>query len=124
MCDYDVDSRCIYSFRSKHRNWRPVPLDKNTSCYTMLCRRFALALFTHTSCRLVLQSMVPALVMKSLVFAMCRANQSLTTEGIVTGFCYTGYNWSWWFMPLKRRLQGLGLSELCLYPVFADLGGQ
>ena len=69
------------------------------------------------SCCLVLQSMVPALVMKTLMLAVCWAHQALNIEGIVTGFRYKGYNWSWWFMPLKCRLQGLGLGQLCLYPV-------
>ena len=56
------------------------------------------------SCALVLQSMVPALVLKSIMFALSRANQSLNVEGVVTRFGYKGYQWSWWYMPLKCRL--------------------
>ena len=67
------------------------------------------------SCALVLQSMVPALVLKSIMFALCRANQSLNVEGVVTGFGYKGYQWSWWYMPLKCQLQALGLGNLCEY---------
>ena len=46
------------------------------------------------SCAVVLQCMVPALVLKSIQFALCRANQSLNGEGVVTGFGYKGYQWS------------------------------
>ena len=67
------------------------------------------------SCALVLQSMVPALVLKSIMFALYRANQSLNIEGVATGFGYKGYQWSWRYMPLKCRLQALGLGSLCEY---------
>ena len=67
------------------------------------------------SCGVVLQSMVPALVLKSIVFALCCDHQSLNVEGVVTGFGDKGYRWCWWFMPLRCRLQALGLGSLCEY---------
>ena len=67
------------------------------------------------SCPLVLRSMVPALVLKSILFALCRADQSLNVRGVVTGFGYKKYQWTWWYMPLRCRLQALGLPGLCEY---------
>ena len=67
------------------------------------------------SCPLVLRSMVPALVLKSIMFALCRADQSLNVQGVVTGFGYKKYQWAWWYMPLRCRLQALGLQGLCEY---------
>ena len=67
------------------------------------------------SCGLALQSMVPALVLKALMFALCRGHQGLKIEGVVTGFGYKVYRWEWWYMPLKCMLDSLGLQALYSY---------
>ena len=43
------------------------------------------------SCCLVLQSVVPALVIKSVMFALRHDHQAVNVDGVVTGFGYKGY---------------------------------
>ena len=65
------------------------------------------------NCALVLQSMVPALVQKSASLCNSAQCRELNVRGIVLGFGYNKYHWEWWYMPLKCRLQSLGLTALC-----------
>ena len=67
------------------------------------------------NCAVVLQSMVPALVHKSLglcIHALCR---EYNIRAIAMGCGYKKYKWVWWYLPLKCRLEGLGLLDLCEY---------
>ena len=67
------------------------------------------------NCAPVLQSMVPALVHKSLTLCNSTQCRNHNMRGIVLGFGYKHYKWEWWYIPLKCRLQALGLDNLCKY---------
>ena len=74
-------------------------------------------------CALILQSMVPALVHKSLTLCNSAKCRDLNVQGIVLGFGYKNYQWGWWYMPLKCRLASLGLHTLCEYHQLKALEG-
>ena len=67
------------------------------------------------SCGLVLQSMVPALVLKTILFALSSDHQLLNIGGVVTPKFVKGYKWECWFMPLSCGLQA-ERGHLCVYP--------
>ena len=62
---------------------------------------------------MVLQSMVPALVQKALGLcsdALCREHN---IKVLAMGCGNKKYLWEWWYLPLKCRLEGLGVGTLC-----------
>ena len=67
------------------------------------------------NCLLVLQSMIPALVHKTL--QLCNSTQCWghNIRGLVLGFGYKHYKSEWWYMPLTCRLGALHLELLCDY---------
>ena len=67
------------------------------------------------NCAMALQSMVPALVHKSVqlcIFALCCEHN---IRAIAMGYEYKRYRWEWWYLPLNCWLDGLGLGALSEY---------
>ena len=61
------------------------------------------------NCALVLQSMVPALVHKSLSLCNTTDCRGWNIRGHVLGFGYKKYKWDWWYLPLMWRINALRL---------------
>ena len=61
------------------------------------------------NCRVVLQSMLPSLIRKSIIFCSSPGERLLNLEAVVQGCGFKSYPWAWWWMPLRVRLKDLGL---------------
>ena len=61
------------------------------------------------NCRVVLQSMLPSIIRKSIIFCSSPRERLLNLEAVVQGCGFKLYPWAWWWMPLRVRLKDLGL---------------
>ena len=64
------------------------------------------------NCPSVIQSMMPALTDKVLVYAFQNTHRQINLASIVRGCGYKGYCKSWWWPTFRARVHAAGLSKL------------
>ena len=63
-------------------------------------------------CPMVLQSMLPALVLKSITLCSSAVTRERNLQTVIQGCGYKGYPWRWWWLRCRVKLSNHNLQHI------------